>query len=92
MQIKVFITDNLTVSVLISGKVDGCVCVCESDGRFLCVCCRYGDHYQWNKVVTCIHNVFSQQRWLEHYGDVMIQNLKSDVCSCKITFKKVCVL
>ncbi|KAK2836134.1 hypothetical protein Q7C36_014003 [Tachysurus vachellii] len=49
---------------------------------------RYGDHYQWNKAVTCIHNVFSQQRWLEHYGDVVIQNLKSDVCSCKMTFVK----
>ncbi|XP_027013318.2 oxysterol-binding protein-related protein 6-like [Tachysurus fulvidraco] len=49
---------------------------------------RYGDHYQWNKAVTCIHNVFSQQRWLEHYGDVVIQNLKSDVCSCKLTFVK----
>ncbi|KAG7317414.1 hypothetical protein KOW79_019712 [Hemibagrus wyckioides] len=49
---------------------------------------RYGDHYQWNKAVTCIHNVFSQQRWLEHYGDVVIRNLKSDVCSCKMTFVK----
>ncbi|KAI5607257.1 oxysterol-binding protein-related protein 7, partial [Silurus asotus] len=49
---------------------------------------RYGDHYEWNKVVTCIHNVFSQQRWLEHYGDVVIRNLKSDVCSCKISFVK----
>uniref|UniRef100_A0A8C4IFZ8 Oxysterol-binding protein n=1 Tax=Dicentrarchus labrax TaxID=13489 RepID=A0A8C4IFZ8_DICLA len=26
---------------------------------------RYGDHYEWNKVVTCIHNVLSQQRYLE---------------------------
>ncbi|XP_053468845.1 oxysterol-binding protein-related protein 6-like isoform X3 [Ictalurus furcatus] len=49
---------------------------------------RYGDHYEWNKAVTCIHNVFSQQRWLEHYGDVVIRNLKSDVCSCKLTFVK----
>ncbi|XP_062845150.1 oxysterol-binding protein-related protein 6-like [Trichomycterus rosablanca] len=47
---------------------------------------RYGDHYEWNKAVTCIHNVFSQQRWLEHYGDVVIRNLKSDVCTCKMTF------
>lgn len=59
--------------------------------EFLCACSRYGDHYEWNKVVTCIHNVFSQQRWLEHYGDVVIRNLKSDVCSCKMTFVKVCV-
>lgn len=51
--------------------------------------CRYGDHYEWNKAVTCIHNVLSQQRWLEHYGEVVIRNKESDVCTCKITFVKV---
>uniref|UniRef100_A0A3Q3VUR3 Oxysterol-binding protein n=1 Tax=Mola mola TaxID=94237 RepID=A0A3Q3VUR3_MOLML len=50
---------------------------------------KYGDHYEWNKAVTCIHNVLSQQRWLEHYGEVVIRNRKSDVCTCKITFVKV---
>ncbi|XP_068193959.1 oxysterol-binding protein-related protein 7-like isoform X2 [Antennarius striatus] len=49
---------------------------------------RYGDHYEWNKAVTCIHNVLSQQRWLEHYGEVVIRNKRSDVCTCKITFVK----
>uniref|UniRef100_A0A3Q3H2C7 Oxysterol-binding protein n=1 Tax=Labrus bergylta TaxID=56723 RepID=A0A3Q3H2C7_9LABR len=49
---------------------------------------NYGDHYEWNKIVTCIHNVLSQQRWLEHYGEVVIKNTKSDVCTCKITFVK----
>ncbi|XP_061761942.1 oxysterol-binding protein-related protein 6-like isoform X2 [Nerophis ophidion] len=49
---------------------------------------RYGDHYEWNKAVTCIHNVLSQQRWLEHYGEVVIKNNSSDVCTCKITFVK----
>lgn len=50
---------------------------------------RYGEHYEWNKVVTCIHNVLSQQRYLEHYGEVTIKNLKSNICTCKITFVKV---
>lgn len=50
---------------------------------------RYGDHYEWNKVVTCIHNVLSQQRYLEHYGEVTIRNLRNNVCTCKITFVKV---
>uniref|UniRef100_A0A3P8R3J5 Oxysterol-binding protein n=1 Tax=Astatotilapia calliptera TaxID=8154 RepID=A0A3P8R3J5_ASTCA len=50
---------------------------------------RYADHYEWNKVATCIHNVFSQQRYLEHYGEVIIKNLKSNICTCKITFVKV---
>ncbi|XP_038595615.1 oxysterol-binding protein-related protein 6-like isoform X2 [Micropterus salmoides] len=49
---------------------------------------KYGDHYEWNKAVTCIHNVLSQQRSLEHYGEVVIRNTKSDVCTCKITFVK----
>ncbi|XP_035799741.2 oxysterol-binding protein-related protein 7-like isoform X1 [Amphiprion ocellaris] len=49
---------------------------------------KYGDHYEWNKAVTCIHNVLSQQRWLEHYGEVVIRNTKSDACTCKISFVK----
>uniref|UniRef100_A0A8D3CG00 Oxysterol-binding protein n=1 Tax=Scophthalmus maximus TaxID=52904 RepID=A0A8D3CG00_SCOMX len=49
---------------------------------------KYGDHYEWNKAVTCIHNVLSPQRWLEHYGEVVIRNTKSDICTCKITFVK----
>ncbi|XP_028267959.1 oxysterol-binding protein-related protein 6-like isoform X2 [Parambassis ranga] len=49
---------------------------------------NYGDHYEWNKAVTCINNVLSQQRWLEHYGEVVIKNKKSDVCTCKMTFVK----
>ncbi|XP_019714189.1 oxysterol-binding protein-related protein 7-like isoform X3 [Hippocampus comes] len=49
---------------------------------------RSGDHYEWNKAVTCIHNVLSQQRWLEHYGEVVIRNKESDVCTCKISFVK----
>uniref|UniRef100_A0A8C6KUX8 Oxysterol-binding protein n=1 Tax=Nothobranchius furzeri TaxID=105023 RepID=A0A8C6KUX8_NOTFU len=49
---------------------------------------NYGDHYEWNKAVTCIHSVLSQQRWLEHYGEVVIKNTKSDMCTCKMTFVK----
>lgn len=40
-------------------------------------------------MVTCIHNVLSQQRYLEHYGEVTIRNLKSGACTCRITFVKV---
>ncbi|XP_026181651.1 oxysterol-binding protein-related protein 6-like isoform X2 [Mastacembelus armatus] len=49
---------------------------------------NYGDQYEWNKAVTCIHNVLSQQRWLEHYGEVVIRNTKNNICTCKITFVK----
>lgn len=50
---------------------------------------RYGDHYAWNKVTTCIHNILSGRRWIEHYGEITIRNTKSSICICKLTFVKV---
>uniref|UniRef100_A0A8D0GM24 Oxysterol-binding protein n=1 Tax=Sphenodon punctatus TaxID=8508 RepID=A0A8D0GM24_SPHPU len=50
---------------------------------------KYGDYYVWNKVTTCIHNILSGRRWIEHYGEVTIRNAKSSVCICKLTFIKV---
>uniref|UniRef100_UPI0037E829FE oxysterol-binding protein-related protein 3 n=1 Tax=Semicossyphus pulcher TaxID=241346 RepID=UPI0037E829FE len=47
-----------------------------------------GDHYEWNKVTSCIHNILSGQRWIEHYGEISIRNSSSDICQCKITFIK----
>ncbi|KAG7475393.1 hypothetical protein JOB18_030628 [Solea senegalensis] len=49
---------------------------------------EFGDHYEWNKVTSCIHNILSGQRWIEHYGEITIRNSNSDVCQCKITFVK----
>lgn len=49
----------------------------------------FGDHYEWNKVTSCIHNILSGQRWIEHYGEMAIKNINSDVCQCKVTFVKV---
>uniref|UniRef100_A0A3B5A6V7 Oxysterol-binding protein-related protein 3 n=1 Tax=Stegastes partitus TaxID=144197 RepID=A0A3B5A6V7_9TELE len=46
-----------------------------------------GDHYEWNKVTSCIHNILSGQRWIEHYGEISIRNSSSDACQCKITFQ-----
>ncbi|XP_048341368.1 oxysterol-binding protein-related protein 6 isoform X2 [Sphaerodactylus townsendi] len=50
---------------------------------------KYGDCYVWNKVTTCIHNILSGRRWIEHYGEVTIRNTKSSACICKLTFVKV---
>ncbi|KAM9724506.1 oxysterol-binding protein-related protein 3 isoform 3-T3 [Menidia menidia] len=47
-----------------------------------------GDHYEWNKVTSCIHNILSGQRWIEHYGEISIKNSSSDICHCRITFVK----
>lgn len=55
----------------------------------LCDFCRFGDHYEWNKVTSCIHNILSGQRWIEHYGEMSIKNINSNDCQCKITFVKV---
>ncbi|XP_027891517.1 oxysterol-binding protein-related protein 3-like isoform X1 [Xiphophorus couchianus] len=48
----------------------------------------FGDHYEWNKVTSCIHNILSGQRWIEHYGEMAIKNKNSNVCQCKVTFVK----
>uniref|UniRef100_A0AAV2MD89 Oxysterol-binding protein n=1 Tax=Knipowitschia caucasica TaxID=637954 RepID=A0AAV2MD89_KNICA len=48
----------------------------------------FGDHYEWNKVTSCVHNILSGQRWIEHYGEITIRNTSSDQCQCKITFVK----
>ncbi|XP_061873703.1 oxysterol-binding protein-related protein 7 isoform X3 [Colius striatus] len=49
---------------------------------------RTGDHFEWNKVTTCIHNVLSGPRWIEHYGEVLIRNTRDPSYHCKITFCK----
>ncbi|NXX50930.1 OSBL7 protein, partial [Tricholaema leucomelas] len=50
---------------------------------------RTGDHFEWNKVTTCIHNVLSGPRWIEHYGEVLIRNTRDASYHCKLTFCKV---
>ncbi|XP_054887631.1 oxysterol-binding protein-related protein 6 isoform X2 [Poeciliopsis prolifica] len=49
---------------------------------------RFGDNYEWNKVTTCVHNILSGRRWIEHYGEITIRNTKSSACLCKLTFVK----
>ncbi|XP_030057981.1 oxysterol-binding protein-related protein 3 isoform X2 [Microcaecilia unicolor] len=48
----------------------------------------FRDHYEWNKVTSCIHNILNGQRWIEHYGEVIIRNTNDDSCHCKLTFTK----
>ncbi|KAJ0005630.1 hypothetical protein NQD34_015524 [Periophthalmus magnuspinnatus] len=48
----------------------------------------FGDHYEWNKITTCVHNILSGRRWIEHYGEITIRNTKSSACLCKLTFVK----
>ncbi|PNF39980.1 Oxysterol-binding protein-related protein 6 [Cryptotermes secundus] len=46
---------------------------------------KYGDQYEWNKVTTCVHNLFGGQRWVDQYGELRITNGR---ISCKLTFVK----
>ncbi|XP_049834429.1 oxysterol-binding protein-related protein 3-like isoform X1 [Schistocerca gregaria] len=46
---------------------------------------KFGDHYQWNKVTTCVHNLFGGQRWVDQYGELRITAGK---INCKLTFVK----
>ncbi|XP_045683412.1 oxysterol-binding protein-related protein 3 isoform X4 [Phyllostomus hastatus] len=49
---------------------------------------NFGDHFEWNKVTSCIHNILSGQRWIEHYGEIVIKNRNDDSCHCKVNFTK----
>ncbi|KAI8917646.1 Oxysterol-binding protein [Powellomyces hirtus] len=47
----------------------------------------YEEHYTWNKVTTCMRNVFSSNRYLEHYGTLKITSLSTGH-TCELTFKE----
>lgn len=47
------------------------------------------DHYEWNKVTTCVHNLFGGgQRWVDQYGEMNIKNTTNGL-SCKLSFVRV---
>jgi hypothetical protein len=50
--------------------------------------CSCGDHYQWNKAMSCVHNLLGGERWVDIYGEVTITNITNDI-KCKLTFQKV---
>lgn len=43
-------------------------------------------HYKWNKITTCVHNLFKGKRYVDNYGELTITD--SDDMTCKITFEK----
>ena len=48
---------------------------------------KHSDTYKWNKVTTCVHNVFGGQRWVDQYGELVITS--STNIKCKLTFVRV---
>jgi len=41
--------------------------------------------YEWKKVTTCVHNIISAGRYMDHYGELKVT---CEDVSCKITFMK----
>ncbi|CAF1144229.1 unnamed protein product [Rotaria sordida] len=35
---------------------------------------KYNEIITWNKCTMCIHNVLSPERWIDHYGDVIVES------------------
>ena len=35
---------------------------------------RFGDHFTWSKITTCIHNVVVGKLWIDNYGEIVIRN------------------
>ncbi|XP_060579182.1 LOW QUALITY PROTEIN: oxysterol-binding protein-related protein 6-like [Ruditapes philippinarum] len=46
---------------------------------------KFKDHYRWNKVTTCVHNILGGQRWVDQFGEMTITNGN---IVCKLTFTK----
>ena len=43
-------------------------------------------HYKWNKITTCVHNLFKGERYVDNYGELVISDCNN--LTCKITFEK----
>eukprot|EP01137_Pigoraptor_chileana_P031302 Opistho-2@18946 len=46
-----------------------------------------GDHYEWSKVTTCVHNIMSGDKWVDHYGTMEIRNDRAGVV-CRLEFAR----
>ncbi|KAL3855883.1 hypothetical protein ACJMK2_015080 [Sinanodonta woodiana] len=46
---------------------------------------KFNEHYKWNKVTTCVHNLLGGQRWVDQFGEMTISN---GGIICKLTFTK----
>lgn len=48
---------------------------------------EYGDHYVWEQVTSCVHNIVIGKMWLDNYGEMEIAN-KTNGGRCVISFSK----
>merc|ERR1719348_1157370 len=47
----------------------------------------WGEEYQWNKVTSCLHNLFGAERWVDLYGESVISCPKSGL-TARVQFVK----
>lgn len=53
---------------------------------------NHEERYEWNKVTSCVHNLYGGgQRWVDQYGEMIITNKTKNI-TCKLTFVKVNLL
>ncbi|KAF2353552.1 Oxysterol-binding protein [Trinorchestia longiramus] len=49
---------------------------------------QHNDAYEWNKVTSCVHNLFGGgARWVDQYGEAVITNAPQHL-TCRLTFVK----
>ncbi|GBG70996.1 hypothetical protein CBR_g8295 [Chara braunii] len=48
---------------------------------------KFKDHYTWNKVTTCVHNVVVGKLWIDNYGEMLITNHTTGE-TCRLRFHK----
>lgn len=48
---------------------------------------EYGDHYVFEQVTSCVHNIVVGRMWLDNYGEMEIVN-RTNGGRCRVTFNK----
>ena len=59
----------------------------QPEGKISLSLRSHGEEYSWNKVTSCIHNILGQERWVDLYGESVIQCPQSGL-TAKIQFVK----
>lgn len=46
-----------------------------------------GQHLRWSKVVSCLRNVLGAKKWIEHYGEMIIEDVMQPGLQATLSFK-----
>ena len=59
----------------------------QPEGKINLTLNTHNEDYVWNKVTSCIHNILGQERWVDLYGECVIQCSQSGL-TARIQFVK----